>query len=97
MADQQQPEEQAVEAQTAVVDVVDAGPQEVLHQVRFTMEVDGTMQEQQVHISLKVLYCLLQITIGTKHTRLSFPEIVWLHLLMHLAGDGFACNFHPTC
>lgn len=55
MADQQemvvvdqQPEEQMVEAQTAVVSVVEAGSQEVLHQVHFTMEVDGTAQEQQV-------------------------------------------------
>lgn len=55
MADQQevvvvdqQPEEQMVEAQTAVVSVVEAGSQEVLHQVHFTMEVDGTEQEQQV-------------------------------------------------
>ncbi|XP_034566869.1 transcription factor E4F1 isoform X2 [Notolabrus celidotus] len=46
---EQQPEEQEmVEAQTAVVSVVEAGPQEVLHQVHFTMEVDGTTQEQQV-------------------------------------------------
>ncbi|XP_010728987.3 transcription factor E4F1 [Larimichthys crocea] len=46
---EQQPEEQElVEAQTAVVSVVDAGSQEVLHQVHFTMEVDGTTQEQQV-------------------------------------------------
>lgn len=60
----QQPEEQVVEAQTAVVSVVEAGSQEVLHQVHFTMEVDGTTQEQQVsggrvHISLEVLYWLL--------------------------------------
>ena len=59
MAEQQQPEEPAVEAQTAVVNVVEACPPEVLHQVRFTMEVDGTMQEQQVLISLEFLYCLL--------------------------------------
>lgn len=46
---EQQPEEQEmVEAQTAVVSVVEASPQEVLHQVHFTMEVDGTTQEQQV-------------------------------------------------
>lgn len=45
---EQQPEEQMVEAQTAVVSVVEAGSQEVLHQVHFTMEVDGTAQEQQV-------------------------------------------------
>ncbi|KAM7386818.1 hypothetical protein PAMA_009445 [Pampus argenteus] len=46
---EQQPEEQeVVEAQTAVGSVVEAGSQEVLHQVHFTMEVDGTMQEQQV-------------------------------------------------
>ncbi|XP_061568275.1 transcription factor E4F1 isoform X2 [Cololabis saira] len=46
---EQQPEEQEmVEAQTAVVSVVDAGSQEVLRQVHFTMEVDGTTQEQQV-------------------------------------------------
>ncbi|XP_070704272.1 transcription factor E4F1 [Pempheris klunzingeri] len=46
---EQQPEEQEmVEAQTAVVSVVEADSQEVLHQVHFTMEVDGTTQEQQV-------------------------------------------------
>nr|XP_033500162.1 transcription factor E4F1 [Epinephelus lanceolatus] len=46
---EQQPEEQEmVEAQTAVVSVVDSGSQEVLHQVHFTMEVNGTTQEQQV-------------------------------------------------
>lgn len=45
---EQQPEEQEmVEAQTAVVSVVEAGSEEVLHQVHFTMEVDGTTQEQQ--------------------------------------------------
>ncbi|XP_041851995.1 transcription factor E4F1 isoform X2 [Melanotaenia boesemani] len=46
---EQQPEEQEmVEAKTAVVSVVEAGPQEMLSQVQFTMEVDGTTQEQQV-------------------------------------------------
>ncbi|XP_026218572.1 transcription factor E4F1 [Anabas testudineus] len=46
---EQQPEDQEmVEAQTAVVSVVEAGSEEVLHQVHFTMEVDGTTQEQQV-------------------------------------------------
>ncbi|XP_037648009.1 transcription factor E4F1 isoform X1 [Sebastes umbrosus] len=49
---EQQPEEEQeqemVEAQTAVVSVVEAGSQEVLHQVHFTMEVNGTTQEQQV-------------------------------------------------
>uniref|UniRef100_A0A8C6TKN2 Transcription factor E4F1 n=1 Tax=Neogobius melanostomus TaxID=47308 RepID=A0A8C6TKN2_9GOBI len=34
--------------QTAVVNVVDVGSQEVLHQVHFTMAVDQTTQEQQV-------------------------------------------------
>nr|XP_020472001.1 transcription factor E4F1 isoform X2 [Monopterus albus] len=48
---EQQPEEQEMmETQTAVVSVVEAGTQEVLHQVHFTMEVDGTMQEQQVMV-----------------------------------------------
>ncbi|XP_031698556.1 transcription factor E4F1-like [Anarrhichthys ocellatus] len=46
---EQQPEEQEmVEAQTAVVSVVEADSQEVLHQVHFTMEVNGMTQEQQV-------------------------------------------------
>ncbi|KAM9844284.1 transcription factor E4F1 isoform 2-T2 [Aulostomus maculatus] len=46
---EQQPEEQEVmEAQTAVVSLVDPGSQEVIHQVHFTMEVDGTTEEQQV-------------------------------------------------
>ncbi|CAG11444.1 unnamed protein product, partial [Tetraodon nigroviridis] len=44
---EQESEEQVVEAQTAVVSVVEADSQEVLHQVHFTMEVDGTTQEQQ--------------------------------------------------
>ncbi|KAF7655590.1 hypothetical protein LDENG_00053910 [Lucifuga dentata] len=49
---EQQPDEQeVVEAQTAVVSVVDAGSQEVIHQVHFTMEVDGTTQEQQVVVN----------------------------------------------
>lgn len=43
-----EPEEQVVEAQTALVSVVEPVSQEVLHQVHFTMEVDGTTQEQQV-------------------------------------------------
>ncbi|XP_029364417.1 transcription factor E4F1 [Echeneis naucrates] len=46
--EQQPEEEEVVEAQTAVVSVVEAGSQEILHQVHFTMEVDGTTQEQQV-------------------------------------------------
>ncbi|XP_020491877.2 transcription factor E4F1 isoform X2 [Labrus bergylta] len=46
--EQQQEEQEMVEAQTAVVSVVEAGSQEVLHRVHFTMEVDGTTQEQQV-------------------------------------------------
>ncbi|XP_028267992.1 transcription factor E4F1 isoform X2 [Parambassis ranga] len=46
---EQQPEEQeVVETQTAVVSVVEADSQEVLHQVHFTMEVDGATQAQQV-------------------------------------------------
>uniref|UniRef100_A0A1A7WFY1 Transcription factor E4F1 n=1 Tax=Iconisemion striatum TaxID=60296 RepID=A0A1A7WFY1_9TELE len=46
---EQEPEEQEmVEAQTAVVSVVEADSQEVLQQVHFTVEVDGTTQEQQV-------------------------------------------------
>lgn len=50
---EQQPEEQEmVEAQTAVVSVVEAGSQEVLRQVHFTMEVDGTTQEQQVRVKI---------------------------------------------
>ncbi|XP_058509907.1 transcription factor E4F1 isoform X2 [Solea solea] len=45
---EQEQEQEMVEAQTAVVRVVEAGSQEVLHQVHFTMEVDGTTTEQQV-------------------------------------------------
>lgn len=44
----EEPEEQVVEAQEAVVSVVEPVSQEFLHQVHFTMEVDGTTQEQQV-------------------------------------------------
>lgn len=36
------------EAQAAVVRVVEAVSEDVLHQVHFTMEVNGTTQEQQV-------------------------------------------------
>lgn len=43
----EEPEEQEM-VETAVVSVVEAGSQEVLHQVHFTMEVNGTTQEQQV-------------------------------------------------
>ncbi|XP_029293899.1 LOW QUALITY PROTEIN: transcription factor E4F1 [Cottoperca gobio] len=46
--EEEEEEEMMVEAQTAVVSVVEAGSQEVLHQVHFTMEVNGTTQEQQV-------------------------------------------------
>ncbi|XP_070838203.1 transcription factor E4F1 [Chaetodon trifascialis] len=48
VVEQQSDEQEMVEGQTAVVSVVEAGSQEVLHQVHFTMEVDGTTQEQQV-------------------------------------------------
>ncbi|XP_053194163.1 transcription factor E4F1 [Scomber japonicus] len=48
VVEQQSEQQEVVEAQTAVVSVVEAGSQEVLHQVHFTMEVDGTTQEQQV-------------------------------------------------
>lgn len=48
VVEQQTEEQEMVEAQTAVVSVVDSDSQEVLHQVHFTMEVDGTTQEQQV-------------------------------------------------
>lgn len=54
---EQESEEQVVEAQTAVVSVVEADSQEVLHQVHFTMEVDGTTQEQQVRI-LSAHFCV---------------------------------------
>ncbi|KAM4598146.1 transcription factor E4F1 isoform 1-T2 [Polymixia lowei] len=46
---EQQPQQQHVEeTQAAVVSVVEAGSQEVIHQVHFTMAVDGTTQEQQL-------------------------------------------------
>ncbi|KAK2833510.1 hypothetical protein Q5P01_017399 [Channa striata] len=48
VVEEQSEDQEMVEAQTAVVSVVEAGSQEVLHQVHFTMEVDGTTQEQQV-------------------------------------------------
>lgn len=48
VVEQQTEEQEMVEAQTAVVSVVEAGSQEVLRQVHFTMEVDGATQEQQV-------------------------------------------------
>ncbi|XP_061605376.1 transcription factor E4F1 isoform X2 [Phyllopteryx taeniolatus] len=48
VVEDQPAEEQVVEAQTAVISLVEAGSQEVIHQVHFTMEVDGTTQEQQV-------------------------------------------------
>lgn len=50
--EEEEDEEEVVEeAQTAVVSLVEAGSQEVLHQVHFTMEVDGTTQEQQVSVT----------------------------------------------
>lgn len=73
---EQQPEEQLVEAQTAVVSVVEAGSQEVLHQVHFTMEVDGTTQEQQVSGGGYTLCCMSCIgcyqSLKTQNTS-SFP------------------------
>ncbi|XP_054614907.1 transcription factor E4F1 isoform X1 [Dunckerocampus dactyliophorus] len=48
VVEEQPQEEQVVEAQTAVVSLVEAGSQEIIHQVHFTMEGDGTTQEQQV-------------------------------------------------
>ncbi|XP_026181232.1 transcription factor E4F1 isoform X2 [Mastacembelus armatus] len=48
VVEEQTEEQEMVEAQAAVVSVVEAGSQEVLHEVHFTMEVDGTTQEQQV-------------------------------------------------
>ncbi|XP_054463622.1 transcription factor E4F1 [Anoplopoma fimbria] len=48
VVEQQPAEQEMVEAQAAVVSVVETGSQEVLHQVHFTMEVNGTTQEQQV-------------------------------------------------
>lgn len=57
VVEQQSEQQEVVEAQTAVVSVVEAGSQEVLHQVHFTMEVDGTTQEQQVRDG----YCNTQI------------------------------------
>lgn len=67
--EQQSEGQEMVEAQTAVVSVVEAGSQEVLHQVHFTMEVDGTTQEQQVSGErvLKFLYRQLPIIVHTKH------------------------------
>ncbi|XP_020789780.2 LOW QUALITY PROTEIN: transcription factor E4F1 [Boleophthalmus pectinirostris] len=51
---QQQPSEESENAdlgtQTAVVNVVEMGSQEVLHQVHITMAVDETTQEQQVMV-----------------------------------------------
>lgn len=67
-----------VEAQTAVVSVVEAGSQEVLRQVHFTMEVDGATQEQQVRaptfrssvclavapiIIRRLIFCLNQVVV----------------------------------
>uniref|UniRef100_UPI003AB06ED3 transcription factor E4F1 n=1 Tax=Centroberyx gerrardi TaxID=166262 RepID=UPI003AB06ED3 len=48
IVEQQPEEEEVMEAQAAVVSVVEAGSQEVIHRVHFTMEVDGATQEQQV-------------------------------------------------
>ncbi|XP_015242953.1 PREDICTED: transcription factor E4F1 isoform X1 [Cyprinodon variegatus] len=48
VVEQQAEEQETVEAQTAVVSVVGADSQEILREVHFTMEVDGTTQEQQV-------------------------------------------------
>lgn len=56
VVEQQPVEQEMVEAETAVVSVVESGSQEVLHQVHFTMEVDGTTQEQQVRVQVQTLF-----------------------------------------
>ncbi|MEQ2170819.1 hypothetical protein GOODEAATRI_004192 [Goodea atripinnis] len=48
VVEQQAEDQEMVEAHAGVVSVVEAGSQEVLRQVHFTVEVDGTTQEQQV-------------------------------------------------
>lgn len=58
VVEQQAEEQEMVEAHTAVVSVVEAGSQEVLRQVHFTMEVDGTTQEQQVRAHALSLLCV---------------------------------------
>lgn len=65
VVEEQQPvEQEMVEAETAVVSVVESGSQEVLHQVHFTMEVDGTTQEQQVRMKIQTLF----LTLTKMHT-----------------------------
>ncbi|XP_076026767.1 transcription factor E4F1 isoform X2 [Genypterus blacodes] len=48
LVEQQSDEQEALDTETAVVSVVEDASQEVIHHVHFTMEVDGTTQEQQV-------------------------------------------------
>ncbi|XP_010792595.1 transcription factor E4F1 [Notothenia coriiceps] len=65
-------EEGMVEAQTAVLSVVEAGSHEVLHQVHFTMEVNGTTQEQQVSRETHLAQLLKQTRTCKKKSLHSF-------------------------
>lgn len=83
---EEQPEEQEiVEAQTAVVSVVEGDSQEVLHQVHFTMEVDGATQEQQVSTE-RVYKCfifpyrLLSVITRSKYSLFPSPAMYLKHL-----------------
>uniref|UniRef100_A0A3P9J1H4 Transcription factor E4F1 n=1 Tax=Oryzias latipes TaxID=8090 RepID=A0A3P9J1H4_ORYLA len=61
VVEQQQEEQEMVEAEAeaAVVSMIDPSSQEVLQQVHFTMEVDGTTQEQQVSLEISLVqFCL---------------------------------------
>lgn len=51
--EEEEEEKEMVETQTAVISVVNTDSQEVLRQVHFTVEVDGTTQEQQVRLSAR--------------------------------------------
>lgn len=63
VVEQQQEEQEMVEAEAeaeaAVVSMIDPSSQEVLQEVHFTMELDGTAQEQQVSLEISLVrFCL---------------------------------------
>lgn len=83
---EQESEEQVVEAQTAVVSVVEADSQEVLHQVHFTMEVDGTTQEQQVGIYFLDIFAFFGKTFPEALLPLTLGQLVLLLLSLLLSS-----------
>lgn len=79
---QQESEEQVIEAQEAVVSVVEAASQEVLNQVHFTMEVDGTTQEQQVRNDFPHTDTLHHAHLPRDTFASNYPNLLFLLLLL---------------